>query len=184
MPSAGDDRPSAESLLAKFLGDFERSVEASPEDLFARHPGRSEELRRVWDEHLRALRALKGASPEESVPLPTSRAAGAMPAHRALKTLAMGKARDTEAAGDLPQLAFGPGAQIGDFTLVELIGEGGMGMVWRAEQRSLNRTVALKVMRPERVSPKALDLFAREARAGGRQLSQRSLIPWSRSDSV
>ena len=43
-----------------------------------------------------------------------------------------------------------------------------MGQVWEAEQLSLNRPVALKLVRPERVSEQTLAMFDREARAGGR----------------
>ena len=58
---------------------------------------------------------------------------------------------------------------VGDFRLVGLIGQGGMGQVWEAEQISLGRRhVAVKFVRPERVTPHQLELFEREARAGGR----------------
>jgi len=60
------------------------------------------------------------------------------------------------------------GKVIGDFRLVELIGQGGMGQVWEAEQVSLRRTVALKFIRPDRLSEKQLAYFEREARAGAR----------------
>lgn len=61
------------------------------------------------------------------------------------------------------------GRLIGDFRLVQRIGSGGMGEVWRAEQISLGgRAVAVKFVRPDRVTQKHLQLFAREARAGGR----------------
>lgn len=48
----------------------------------------------------------------------------------------------------------------------ELIGTGGMGRVYRAQQPHLNRTVALKVLTPERAhDPEWLERFNREARA-------------------
>jgi hypothetical protein len=60
------------------------------------------------------------------------------------------------------------GKVVGDFRLAALIGQGGMGQVWEAEQVSLRRRVAVKFVRPERVTAHQLELFAREARAGGR----------------
>ena len=52
------------------------------------------------------------------------------------------------------------------YRLIEKIGEGGMGSVWKAVDSRLDRQVALKVL-PDRVSsdPKALARFEREARA-------------------
>lgn len=57
---------------------------------------------------------------------------------------------------------------IGDFRLEKPIGQGGMGQVWVAEQLSLRRLVAVKFIRSERITDRQLELFAREARAGGR----------------
>jgi serine/threonine protein kinase len=48
----------------------------------------------------------------------------------------------------------------------EMIGQGGMGKVYRAQQPHLNRTVALKVLSAERAGdPEWLERFSREARA-------------------
>lgn len=60
------------------------------------------------------------------------------------------------------------GQVIGDFKLIKLIAQGGMGQVWEANQVSENRKVALKIIKPDRVNSRSLELFAREARAGGR----------------
>jgi len=59
------------------------------------------------------------------------------------------------------------GVTIGDFQLVKKLGRGGMGEVWEAEQASLSRRVALKLL-PAAGSERAQEFFAREARAGGR----------------
>ena len=73
-------------------------------------------------------------------------------------------------ARDMPSSAFRPlqGEYLGDFHLLRLIGRGGMGEVWEAEQLSLSRRVALKLLLPQRIDQQGLDYFAREARAGGR----------------
>lgn len=48
------------------------------------------------------------------------------------------------------------------------IGEGGMGVVYRAVQKSLNRDVALKVLRPDLLqNPNAIERFRREAQLAG-----------------
>jgi len=59
---------------------------------------------------------------------------------------------------------------LGDFRIIRQIGKGGMGVVYEAEQMSLNRRVALKVL-PSHLSysNQAVRQFRREAEAGGRQ---------------
>ena len=57
------------------------------------------------------------------------------------------------------------GQSFGAYRLVQVAGTGGMGIVYRAEQRSLGRTVALKVIRPEIAQSGDYRLrFLREAR--------------------
>lgn len=45
--------------------------------------------------------------------------------------------------------SLGPGKSLGDFEILQVVGKGGMGMVYEARNTTLNRTVALKVIRPE-----------------------------------
>ncbi len=54
----------------------------------------------------------------------------------------------------------------GKYQLEALLGSGGVGMVYRAQNTLVGRTVAIKLMRPEHVSdPKVVGRFLREARA-------------------
>ncbi|MCK6462045.1 MAG: protein kinase, partial [Planctomycetes bacterium] len=62
-----------------------------------------------------------------------------------------------------------PFPRLGDYMLVRRLGEGGMGQVFLARQESLDREVALKVLRPElQASPSAASRFRREAQAVAR----------------
>ncbi|MBE7464636.1 MAG: protein kinase [Planctomycetes bacterium] len=61
------------------------------------------------------------------------------------------------------------GRRLGDYELLELIGTGAMGAVYRARQTSLDRLVALKLLKPELArDPAFVARFQREARATAR----------------
>ena len=61
------------------------------------------------------------------------------------------------------------GRRLGDFRLLREIGRGGMGIVYEAEQQSLNRRVAVKVLPHSRgLSEAAMARFRREAEAASR----------------
>jgi eukaryotic-like serine/threonine-protein kinase len=57
---------------------------------------------------------------------------------------------------------------IGRFRVIERVGEGAMGVVFRARDESLDRDVALKVMRSRTASPEDRERFLHEARAVAR----------------
>ncbi len=58
--------------------------------------------------------------------------------------------------------------RIGGYRILGILGQGGMGVVYEAEQQNPNRIVALKVMRSGLVSPEMLRRFEKEAQALGR----------------
>ncbi|MFG0318069.1 MAG: FHA domain-containing protein, partial [Planctomycetota bacterium JB042] len=74
------------------------------------------------------------------------------------------------------QEAGGDGRTLGGYKLLQRLGRGGMGTVFRALQLSLNREVALKILSPELSrDPSFPDRFLKEARAAG-QLNHPNIV--------
>src|SRR5688572_22388548 len=64
----------------------------------------------------------------------------------------------------------------GNYRLIERIGQGGMGIVYRGEQCILGRTVAIKLLHPELAkSPELVKRFHLEARAASRLMHRGSV---------
>ena len=75
---------------------------------------------------------------------------------------------------DIERLA---GTKLGNYEIESLLGQGGMGVVYKARQISLNRAVALKILPPTLSSDLSfVRRFQREARAMARIHQQRSHI--------
>ncbi len=67
--------------------------------------------------------------------------------------------------------------ELGDFRLIREIGRGGMGVVYEAEQKTLGRRVALKVLPTSTTQdPRYVERFRMEAQAAGR-LQHPSIVP-------
>ena len=59
-------------------------------------------------------------------------------------------------------------ARIAGYDIIGTLGEGGMGIVYRARDAALDREIALKVIRPESLGVQARERFVREAKACSR----------------
>lgn len=85
-------------------------------------------------------------------------------------------------ASSLPHLTIGPMADVAsgatrpDLALTGLLGQGGMGRVELARQHSLGRDVAVKTVRPDRVTDAAVAALLKEARFTG-SLEHPNIIP-------
>src|SRR5262245_31570310 len=86
-----------------------------------------------------------------------------------------GSAASTNA--DRSVLLLQDGAELGARYRIEgCIGEGGMGTVYRAHDRELDRTVALKLLQPDRMAdPRALQRFKQEVLLA-RSVSHRNIL--------
>ncbi len=67
----------------------------------------------------------------------------------------------------MASVSLSPGARLGPYEIIALIGAGGMGEVYRARDPRLNRDVALKVLRHSPTDPDQIARFSREAQAAG-----------------
>jgi len=134
-----------EAALAEFRETWSAGKRPDPDRFCQDHPECGPELREKIDDFLYVAEDFCDASGDS------------------------GGDEDIEEGEELPS-----GKVLGDFRIIREIGRGGMGVVYEAEQISLNRKVALKVLPPhlsfsEEGFEKAVVKFRREAEAAGRQ---------------
>ena len=127
---------------AELYAEFLARDDASFEEFVARHPEHASELRKLQE--VRGL--LRDAQ----------------------RTFHRKKSDVSSSSSTSPLIEAREGVRLGDFRLIRRLGRGGMGEVWEAKQITLGRHVALKLIRPDRVTPKSIRFFDREARAGSR----------------
>jgi serine/threonine-protein kinase len=122
--------------LAEYMRADERGEGPDRRDFLARYPDLADDVQ--------AFFANKDRLAEVALPV-TPTADGEEPqTHTQAPTLAPGETR-----ASAPPLA--AGSRLGDYEILEEIARGGMGIVYKARQVSVNRLVTLKVIRADRV---------------------------------
>jgi eukaryotic-like serine/threonine-protein kinase len=146
-PDTEDGRDPLERMAEEFLDRVRRGERPSVSEFLARAPDRANEL----EELLSALLFVEDVKPQSD-----------------LMTASGGQ--DFRGGAPAPE-------RLGDFRILRELGRGGMGIVYKAEQESLGRHVALKVLAPGVArTPLILLRFLREARSAA-QLHHTNIVP-------
>jgi serine/threonine protein kinase/WD40 repeat protein len=135
------------SIADEFVEAFRQGKSPSVEEFAQRYPEHADQIREI----LPALVLMEKAKSAEA---------------------SSDHLRKTRAAAAVP-----PVQQLGDYQILREVGRGGMGVVYEAEQMSLGRHVAIKVLSATAVlDPRQLGRFHREARSAAR-LHHTNIVP-------
>ncbi|QDU40938.1 Serine/threonine-protein kinase PknB [Maioricimonas rarisocia] len=177
MTSTNDPRDELDTAWLNYLRRLDSGTSFEADELINDHPACGEELRDSIDDDLfaRSLSLL-------SVPTLGSSGEGSGDTQRYFP--------DEERKLNDPSTEFikpealkldierrcGVGSVLDDYELIERIARGGMGIIYKARQRSLNRIVAVKVIGDAEFSDEsAIDRFQSEAQAAAR-LKHRNIV--------
>jgi serine/threonine protein kinase len=172
MENSYDPSSAREQRLNEVLAAYFEAVEAGRavdrEQLLKQHPDLAEDLTTFFAEQ-EGLAGL--AAPLRAIVQVATSAPGAM--HPSGN---WGHAGASAPPASLPG-PLGDDGVLGDFRIVREVGRGGMGVVYEAEQRSLRRRVALKMLPfAAALDPRQLRRFHTEAQAAA-QLHHTSIVP-------
>ncbi len=147
MAEFDDDRNPVDVLADEFSARLRNGETPSPDEYAARFPDHADEIRDIF------------------------------PTLMMMERLGQDEHAERQVAVKTRWLTECPVETLGDFRIIREIGRGGMGIVYEAEQQSLKRHVAVKVLGPSVAgSPKQLQRFRREAEAAA-WLHHTNIVP-------
>jgi serine/threonine-protein kinase len=160
QPSAESRDERVNEAIAAYLEAVEAGRPPDREAFLARYPDLQSELRAFLDDHARFAQAAQPIGP------------------RAAPTPGVDLEAPTIAPGEpSPAAPLGTLRYFGDYELLEEIARGGMGVVYKARQVSLNRLVALKmILSGQFASPDDVRRFRTEAEAAA-NLDHPNIVP-------
>src|SRR5262245_10977209 len=149
MGTEGRRRETLERLAEEFVERYRRGERPPLSEFAERHPEHAAEIRELFPALVMMEQIAPGCDESEFSASLMSRGAGL--------------SRHPE--------------RLGDYRILREVGRGGMGVVYEAQQLSLGRHVAIKVLPSHaRLDPRQLGRFQREARAAAR-LHHTNIVP-------
>jgi eukaryotic-like serine/threonine-protein kinase len=140
-------------------------------------PSAADPLGQIADEFVEAFRQGQRPSVEEFARRYPEYADEIRDMLPALALMENAKSADDAPAQRRPATAAAPLQQLGDYQILREVGRGGMGVVYEAQQLSLGRHVAIKVLPSHALlDPRQLGRFQREARSAAR-LHHTNIVP-------
>jgi WD40 repeat protein/tRNA A-37 threonylcarbamoyl transferase component Bud32 len=157
-PSDSSRQGLLEEVLEDYMQRLDRGEVVDREQFLARHPELSDELRSYF----------AGSDEVERL---------ARPARRELPALSPSPTPPETPGLEETTSAHGGVRRVGDYELLEQIGQGGMGVIYKARQLSLQRLVAVKMIRPDRLATAADVLRFRSEAEAAADLDHPNIAP-------
>jgi tetratricopeptide (TPR) repeat protein len=167
----GDPASELELIRAELIDRGRREPGLTLGEFLARFPEHEAKLRATWRWMNQSAATLDRTCRHCHEPLPAPEPG--FPDASACTACGAGLSLDSgTASSDLPA-----GSSLGKYLLLDELGNGNFGVVYRARDTELDRIVALKILRPtHRESPATVHRFLREARAVA-QLEHPHIVP-------
>tara|TARA_R110002049_G_scaffold2750_10_gene22449 strand:- start:94520 stop:97204 length:2685 start_codon:yes stop_codon:yes gene_type:complete len=148
------------------------SPTVDPDDGTDRHP-----LETIATQYIQRLRRGHHGAIEPVAEVPEQLGTEIRDLLPVIQRLEQARKRQSQRPGGLASLGSSRPERLGDYQLVRQIGRGGMGVVFEAVQKSLDRKVAVKVLPKSLLEDQQqLDRFEREARTAG-SLHHTNIVP-------